>query len=100
MGSDQRYLSDKIMPLYLFPKNKTFWKDGNGHERTFRYKQGNQTKKYLLLPLMQNPNEQYTFAIHLRPTFCIHILQKKSKFQQLIIVGLILPDEMADWYLE
>jgi hypothetical protein len=56
LGSDQRYLSDKIMSLHLFAKNEMFWKDGNGHDRTFRYKQGKQKKNYLLSPLVQNPN--------------------------------------------
>jgi len=76
LGSDQRYLSDKIMTLYSFAKNEIFWKDGNGHELIFPYTQGKQAKNYLLSPLIQNPNDMYTFTIHLRPTFCIHILQQ------------------------
>jgi hypothetical protein len=54
-------------------KNKMFCKDGRGHERTFRYKQGKKTGNYLLSALKKKPYEQCTFAIYLRPTFCIQI---------------------------
>jgi hypothetical protein len=42
-------------------------------------------------------------STHLRFIFDLpsaFIFYNKSKFQQMIIVGLILPEEMANWYLE
>jgi len=42
-------------------------------------------------------------STHLRFIFdlpCVFIFYKKSKFQQMIIVGLILPDEVVNWYLD
>lgn len=87
------------MILYVSAKSKLFRKDGNGHKRTFYANKESRPKttyvRHLRKSHMNNAHLRFIFDLS-----SILRFYKKSKLQQIKVVGMILPAETPNYYLE